>query len=114
MFRTALKVLAADVLLLVAEFYVIQDLNWREAYAALPKAVCPQTCTYAPSFSYGFLTQFFTMSGGPLQLVSPPTLDWVQTLAIVLVVVNGWFAYHALKGRARKGTVGGVPADPAA
>jgi len=91
MFKTALKVLAADAVLLVTLFYVIQDLQWRTSYAGALR--------YSPSFSYNVLTQFFTMAGSTSRLTSPPTLDWVQTLAYALVVVNAWFAYLLVKSR---------------
>ena len=99
MIRTALKVFVADVVLLMAVFYVLQDLQWRSNYAASPHAVCLQVCSYAPSFSYGILTQVFTMAGNGVRLSSPPTLDWVQAIVYVLVVINAWFAYVLLKSR---------------
>jgi hypothetical protein len=92
MFKTALKVIGVDIVLLAAEFYVMQDLQWRSSYAA-------GTLRYSSSFSYSVLTQFFTMTSNTLRLTSPPTLDWVQTLAYAFVVVNIWFAYVAVKSR---------------
>ena len=92
MFRTALKVIGVDVVLLAAEFYVMQDLQWRSAYAA-------GTLRYSPSFSHNVLTQFFTMASNTITLTSPPTLDWAQALAYALVVVNVWFAYVVVKSR---------------
>ena len=102
MFRTALKILAADVILLVAEFYITKDLQWRSSYAG--------TLGYSPSFSYSALTQFFTMarSNSTLSLTSPLTLDWVQTLAYALVLLNGWFAYRTLKSRRSRGLSAGA------
>jgi hypothetical protein len=94
--RTAILVLAADVLLLAAEFLVLQDLQWRSSFAASAHA---GTNGYAPSFAYSILTQFFTMSGNGVSLTSPPTLDWVQLLAIVLVAINVWFGYTVLVKR---------------
>jgi len=92
MFRTALKVIGVDVVLLAAEFYVIQDLQWRSSYAA-------GTLRYSPSFSHNVLTQFFTMASNTNTLTSPPTLDWVQALAYVLVLLNVWYVYTALNTR---------------
>lgn len=91
--------LIADVVLLGTLFFVLQDLQWREAFAASPHNACPQLCSYSPSFSYNLLTRFFTMVGNGQSLVSPPTLDWVQLLALALVVVNVLFAYAALAER---------------
>jgi hypothetical protein len=101
MFKTALKVLAADAVLLVALFYVIQDLQWRTSDAG--------TLRYSASFSYNVLTQFFTMAGGTQRLTSPPTLDWVQALAYALVVVNAWFGYVVVKSRRSRQTKGLSP-----
>ncbi len=102
MVRNALKVIAIDVVFLLGEYFVLQDLHWRTAYASSPHNACGGLCSYTPSFSYGILTQTFSMFGGPLQLVSPVTLDWVQLLAYALVVVNVWFAYTVLKARRPK------------
>jgi hypothetical protein len=93
MVRNAVKALMADVILLASLFYVILDLQSRAAFAASPHNVCGHLCSYTPSFSYNLLTQFFTMTGNGQQLVSPPTLDWVQLLSLALVVVNVWLAY---------------------
>jgi hypothetical protein len=97
MVRTVFKVLASDVVLLIALFYVVQDLQWRTSYAASPHAGTPHG--YSSSFAYGLLTRFFTMSGGRVSLTSPPTLDWVQVIALILVVINVWFVYTTLARR---------------
>ncbi len=110
-FRNLLKVLAADALLLVALYYVVLDLDWRTSYAASLHTACPNLCGYTPSFSYSFLTRLFTMAGNPalrssasVRLTSPPTLNWVQVLSVILVAVNAWFVYVALwKGRRSTG-----------
>ena len=94
MARTALKVLLADAVLLIAEYFVIQDLAWRTNYATLPHGSAPHG--YSPSFSYNVLTQFFTMSGSGPSLTSPPTLDWVQLIAYALVAINVWFGYKLI------------------
>lgn len=97
------KVLPADLLLLTALYFVLQDLSWRTHYAASPHNACGGVCAYTPSFSYGFLTRIFTMTGNNAQLVSPPTVDWVQVLVVLLVAINAWFAYVTLKPRLRGG-----------
>jgi hypothetical protein len=112
MVRTAFAVIVADIFLLTGEYYVNQDLQWRAAYAASVHNACGVLCSYTPSFSYSLLTQFFTMSGGRLTLVSPPTLDWVQALVLALVVINGWFAYHALKERGKRLSMNSQPKTP--
>ena len=93
------KVLGADIVFLVALYFVLRDLNWRTSYAALPHDACGGFCTYTPSFGYGLFTRTFTMSGNGVQLTSPPMLDWVQVLAALLILVNGWYLYVVLRER---------------
>ncbi len=102
MMREGLKVALADIVLLFALYSALQDLQWRTGYAASLHPACPQFCIYSPSFSYGLLIQFFTLAGNGVSLTSPPTLDWVQLLAYVLVVLNAWYAYRTLKSRRLK------------
>jgi len=98
-----------DFVLVVLELLVLQDLQWRTSYAA---SVHAGTNGYTPSFSYNVLTRVFTMSGNGPSLVSPLTLDWVQLLAIVLVVVNVWLGYATLS-RHRAFKTPPAPASPA-
>jgi hypothetical protein len=95
------KVLAADAVLLIGEFWVLQDLAWRSNYAAAPHLACgmANACAYSASLSYTILIQFFTMVGNRASLTSPPTLDWVQLLAFALVALNGWYLFTILKSR---------------
>ncbi len=97
--KTALKVLAVDLVLILAEYLVIQDLQWRSSYAWAAVNRCAGACSYTPSFSYGFLTQIFTMAGNSVQLSSPVTFDWVQALTYALVVLNAWFLYKVVVSR---------------
>jgi hypothetical protein len=97
MVRTVFKVLTADVVLLIALYYVIQDLQWRTSYATSPHANALHG--YSPSFAYNLFTRIFTMSGSGLSLTSPPTLDWVQVLAVALLAINAWYAYVTLTKR---------------
>ena len=95
MVKLLYKVAAVDFVLLVLLYYVLQDLAWRAYYAGTPHV---PGSPYTPSFSYSILIRYFTMAGGNnLNLTSPPTLDWVQLLVLILVAVNGWFAYHAYR-----------------
>jgi hypothetical protein len=114
MVRTIFKVLVVDVILLIAEFYVIQDLDWRTGYAASLHQACPRFCSYSPSFSYNLLVRSFTMVGNGVSLTSPPTLDWVQLLAYILIVINVWFGYSILaKRKSSKTAIGsGHPSAP--
>ncbi len=93
MVRTGVKVILADAVLLVAGYFVLLDLQWRSAYAASEGL--------APSYSYSPFTKFFTLSGRSLPLVSPPTLDWVQVSAALLVVLNVWYLYRILTRRGK-------------
>lgn len=109
MFRLRYTVLLADLILVVALYFVLQDLSWRSYYALAPHDRCGGLCSYTPSTSYSLLTRFFTMAGNGVSLTSPPTLDWVQILAVVLVALNGWYLYSEL--RARRGE-GGIASQP--
>jgi len=91
MVGTWIKVLIVDVVLLVAGSLIQQDVLWRSAYAS-------SALGYSPSVSYSVLTKFFTMAGRGTSLESPATLDWVQAIAIVLLIVNFWYAYSVIKG----------------
>jgi hypothetical protein len=96
--KNLFKTVIADVLLLTAEYFVLQDQGRRTAYAASLHSACPVPCGYSTSYAYGILTQFFTMMGQGVSLTSPPTLDWTQVLVVLLIIVNGWFLY-SLFGR---------------
>jgi len=97
MVKAIYKVAAVDLVLLTLLYYVLQDLAWRAYYAGTPHV---PGSPYTPSFSYSILTRYFTMGGSSVPLTSPPTLDWVQLIVLILVAVNGWFAYHAYRSRA--------------
>lgn len=102
MIRDGLKVFLADIVLLFALYSVFVDLQWRTGYAGSLHLACPQFCSYTPSFSYSLLTQFFTLAGNGARLTSPPTLDWVQLIVYVLVMLNAWYAYKTWKSRSLK------------
>ncbi|MDG6985248.1 MAG: hypothetical protein JRM73_00690 [Nitrososphaerota archaeon] len=89
----AYQVLIADALLLALLFFVESDLQGRVAYA---ETVHGHTSGYIPSFSYSLFTQVFTMTGSGVSLSSPPTLDWIQVLGAVLIVLNCWYLYTVL------------------
>jgi hypothetical protein len=110
MFRTAAVVVVADVVLLGALAFVFQDLQWRASYAASLHGACGTPCGYSPSFGFSILTRYFTMVGNGATLTSPPMLDWVQALALILVLVNAWFAYTVI--RARRIRPGAAVANP--
>ena len=86
-----LKALVVDAVLIVAGYFVAADLQWRSSYAVSEGL--------APSTSYLPFLRVFTMTGRAVPLQSPATLDWIQVLAAVFIVVNVWFALGALGDR---------------
>ena len=91
--RVPFRLISLDVFFIVLAYLVARDQEARAAYAASLHDACAGLCSYTPSFSYGFFTQYFTMSGNGVTLTSPPTLDWFQVIAVVLVAINGWYFY---------------------
>lgn len=103
MVRAVYWVAALDAVFVSLLALVYRDLGWRTGYAESVHSACPGSgCSYSASFSFGFLTRYFTMSGNGVSLMSPPTLDWVQVLVLLLVVVNGWYALSYLRERRRR------------
>lgn len=74
------KLALVDALLLSATYFVIVDLQWRNDYAA-EKGL-------GTSISYSLFTHVFSMTSPTTSLQSPLTLDWLQVLIAVMVVVN--------------------------
>ena len=109
MVRTVLKVLILDAILLLAEFEIIQDLQNR-IQCALGSTLYAQACMArsSPTFSYSLLTRSFSMVVGGMYVQSPPTIDWVQLIAYVLVAINVWFGY-TVYARSRAPKVEQVP-----
>ncbi len=95
MARTWVKVLIADAAILGAEFLILQDLQWRATYAS-------SKLGFAPSYMYSVLTHIFTMGKSTGFLESPPTLDWVQFLVVVLLALNVWYAYRSLVSKPKR------------
>ena len=93
MARLPLKLLSMDAVLVILAYLVVQDQGTRAAYAASLHSACQGLCAYTPSFRYGPFVQYFTMTGNGVTLTSPPTLDWFQVIALLLVVVNAWYFY---------------------
>jgi hypothetical protein len=104
MFKLEYKILLVDIVLVVALYSVLQDLQWRTSYAASLHDACGGLCSYAPSFGYGVFTRVFTLSGNGVRLASPPMVDWVQILVVLLVLVNGWYLYVVLRAKKPQST----------
>ena len=86
-----LKVLVADLLLLLALYFVVQDEMWRSSLAA--------TKGLSVSYTYSFFTHVFAMLGGSIPLRSPPIFDWIELILLLLVAVNIWFTYSVTRSR---------------
>ena len=93
------EVALLDIVLLLALYLVLGDLAWRVQYAESDRPAALHG--YAASFSYSLFTRFFTMTGSGVSLTSPPALDWVQVIALVLILVNAWFVYVVVKERGK-------------
>jgi hypothetical protein len=110
MARKALTVLILDAVLLLGEFEIIQDMQNR-IQCALGSPLYGHSCVMrsSPSFSHSLLTQSFSMMVGGTYLQSPPTLDWAQLIAYVLVGINVWFVYTII---ARRKSLKGASGSP--
>ena len=113
MVRTVLKVLIVDAVLLLAGFEIIQDLQNR-IQCALGSTLYNQACLVrsSPSFSYSLLTRSFSMVVGGMYVQSPPTIDWVQLIAYVLVAINVWYGYTVYAQRRSPNAEKGPPQAP--
>lgn len=89
--RGVLEVIGANVILLVLLYWVTLDQAARSAYAAHEGL--------AFQIFHSVLSQTSTLwsSSGPLQ--SPPTLDWIQLLAIAILAFDALVVYGALARR---------------
>jgi len=85
-----IKIVVTDLVLIVFGYYVLQDLDWRSGFAA--------SKGFSPSTAYSFLTRSFVMTGQGSVLQSPPTLDWIQVVVALSIIVNLVYAFDALKG----------------
>lgn len=94
--KLAYKVVLVDLVLAYGLLSALQDLSWRVNYAGTPHA---NVQGYAASYSYSVLTRLFTMTGSGVTLTSPPTLDWVQLILVLMAVLNAWFAYSLIRER---------------
>jgi hypothetical protein len=94
MVRTLIKAVLADAVLLFALYLVLLDFQWKVDYAA-------SNGMQNPSFSYSILTRGFSMFDPRVNmtLASPPTLDLIQVLLVVLVVLNAVMVRESRKPR---------------
>lgn len=86
-----LEALAVNIVLLLGIYFVLGDVATRTAYAA------GKGMSY--TFAQLFLVETSTLQGSSGGLQSPLTLDWVQLLLVVLVVVDVLYFYGWLERR---------------
>ena len=91
----AVKVLLLDIAILAGVYGILADDQWKSTYAKTGIGGLP-------SFNYGFLTQTFSIQLTGKTLTSPPTLSWLEVLAILLVVSNGLFVYRTIRRRRKE------------
>ena len=87
--RLTIEVLVANAFLLILAYLVYADEQWRIGCALGQGINC--SIRSAPSYTYSLLTRFFSMRNATMSLTSPPILDWIQVLAVVLVLVDVWY-----------------------
>lgn len=101
MVRWYVKLVVFDAFALAALYFVLDDLAARNSYAVSEGLT--------PGASYSIFTRMFSIGGRSIPLVSPPTLDWVQVIVVVLVVVDLAFVYPALLRALKPSTSRRVP-----
>ncbi len=92
--RGFVKVLWVDLALLLAAIAVWADEQGRVAYA-------PKIGLHG-SFDYSILVQSFSLTGGSINLQSPPTLSWIQVMAVLFIVVNAGYLLRRDRARAKQ------------
>jgi hypothetical protein len=85
------KVAVVNIVLILFIYLVFQDLSSRNVYA--------EQLRFAPSTSYSIFSHVLTLTGKGTTLSSPPTLDWPQFLASVLVVFDAFSLIGFLRSR---------------
>lgn len=84
MVRTAVKVALFDAAVLVALLLVLNDLSTRTSYA---RSWMPST-SYLPFLRVFSMVRTCRLPCVSMTLTSPPTLDWVQVLVVLLLASN--------------------------
>lgn len=89
--RAVWKVAGLDAALLACLYLVLQDLDSRLAYA--------ESEGFKAYFEYSILIRWSVLSKGNTVLKSPPALDWVQVISLILILVNASFVYSSVRRR---------------
>ena len=84
-----LKLAVVDAVLLIFAYYVFGNLEWRNSYAS--------SHGFVPTTSFSLLTRSLALAGKGTVLRSPPTLDWIQVVVALLIIVNFVYAFEALR-----------------
>jgi hypothetical protein len=90
---TALKVAVVNLGALLLGVIVYLNRLSRDAYAS--------ALGFHPSTSYSFLTLTFSMKGKGELLTSPPSLDWIQVVALVAALLDLYYLYGEFRARRR-------------
>jgi len=83
------KVLVANVVLILLAYLVYQDTAARNVYA--------RDLNFAPSTSYSILFHTLTLTGRATVLSSPPTLDWFQVLFLIGAATDAYMFWGYFK-----------------
>jgi len=95
--KLTIEVLVVDAVLLILTYLLYSDELWRTGCALGNGLNC--SIRSDPSFSYSLFTRFFSMRNNTMLLTSPPTLDWIQVIAAILVLVNVWYLLRIIARR---------------
>ncbi|MDA4121479.1 MAG: hypothetical protein OK404_03620 [Thaumarchaeota archaeon] len=113
MVSTGLKVLLADAVLLLAEFFATQDIQARVACAVgSPLYGFGCLARSSPAYSYSLFTESFSMIVNGTTVRSPTMLDWVQLTAAALIVINVWYVYFLIRRKPSNKMAGSMAQDP--
>ena len=87
----AIEVLAVNILLLLALYFVASDVATRTTYAAREG--------YSYFFTQSFLSEVSSLQGRGESLQSPLTLAWLQLILAVLVILDVLYLYGWVQKR---------------
>ena len=90
----ALGTLTVNVVLLGFVYLIFLDRIGRDAHAVL--------LGYTPTTSYSLFTVYFQMAGRGVVLPTPPAVDWVQVIVVILAVYDTLLLLSSRSGAARK------------
>jgi len=86
-----LEILVVNLVLLLALYFVMADVSSRAAYAAR------EGLSYF--FTQSILVETSSLQGHATTLQSPVTLDWLQIIVALLVVIDAVYVYDWVQRR---------------